>query len=314
MQRRAVIRILKAFWTSPSFGIKVIVGLTIIHMYLHKLRGRAQLRAHILPNNYILRSLLKTRTPLNSNLHHLSLNSLTPCQKAKIRGIVINMDNRFNEVFLVFDPLNKEFSPGLRIINSFTNHFSFHPFKKSSRESLKSHLLLLDDLTISSSLDSSYTLVVTDASIKNNVATSIAHIYICNRDIIKIIHYAVNILFLEAELFTIRYVINQATNVLSILKIIVIIDSLHTTRRIFDLSLYSYQIYVAAIFKELRRFFIKNNNNSIEFWKCPSCCKWSLHKAVDMEFKHFYSQLFVTNFIQLVSPQLVDWFSQTKLC
>ena len=314
MQRRAVIWILKAFWTSPSFGIKVIVGLTLIHMYLHKLRGRAQLRAHILPNNYILRSLLKTRTPLNSNLHHLSLNSLTPCQKAKIRGIVINMDNRFNEVFLVFDPLNKEFSPGLRIINSFTNHFSFHPFKKSSRESLKSHLLLLDDLTISSSLDSSYTLVVTDASIKNNVATSIAHIYICNRDIIKIIHYAVNILFLEAELFTIRYVINQATNVLSILKIIGIIDSLHTTRRIFDLSLYSYQIYVAAIFKELRRFFIKNNNNSIEFWKCPSCCKWSLHKAVDMESKHFYSQLFVTNFIQLVSPQLVDWFSQTKLC
>ena len=170
----------------------------------------------MLPNNHILRLLLKAKIPLNSNLHHLSLNYLFPCQKVKIRGAVINMDDRFNKVFLVFDPLNREFSPGLRIINSFTNCFSFHSFEKSSRGSLKLHLLLLNDLIISSSLNSSYALIVTDASIKNNVATSITHIHIHNRDIIKTIYHAVNILFTEVELFTTRCGINQATNVLDI--------------------------------------------------------------------------------------------------
>jgi len=70
--------------------------------------------------------------------------------------------------------------------------------------------------------------VITDASIKNNIATSIAHIHIHNKDVIKTIYYAVNILFSEAEPFAIRYGINQATNVLGISKIVVITDSLHT--------------------------------------------------------------------------------------
>jgi len=51
-----------------------------------------------------------------------------------------------------------------------------------------------------------------------------------------------------------------------------------------------YQIHAAAISKELRRFFIKSHNNSIKFWECPSLCNWSLHKAIDMENKHFHPQ------------------------
>ena len=138
------------------------------------------------------------------------------------------MDNKFNKVFLVLNPLNNEFSPSSRIIDSFTNCFSFYPFKKSSNESFKSHLLLLNNLMISSLLDFSHTLMITDASIQNNVATSITHIHIHNKDIIKTIHYAVNVLSSEAKLFAIRYSINQTTNIPDILKITVITDSLHT--------------------------------------------------------------------------------------
>ena len=123
------------------------------------------------------------------------------------------MNDRFNEVFLAFDPFNKEFSPGSRIIDSFANCFSFYLFKKSSNEFFKSCSLLLDNLMISSLLDSSNALMITDASIKNNIATSITYIYIHNKDVIKIIHYTVNILSSEAKLFAIRYGINQATNV-----------------------------------------------------------------------------------------------------
>ena len=108
------------------------------------------------------------------------------------------MDNRFNEVFLVFDPLNKEFSPGSRIIDSFSNCFLFYPFKKSSNKFFKTQLHLLNDLMISSSLDLSHALVVTDTS---NIATSIAHIHICDKTVTKTIHHTVNVLTTEAKLF-----------------------------------------------------------------------------------------------------------------
>ena len=123
---------------------------------------------------------------------------------------------------------------------------------------------------ISCSLDSSHALVITDTSIKNNIIILITHISICNKNVIKTIHHTVNVLATEAELFTIRCGINQATNILDISKIIVITDLLHTARRIFNSSVHLYQIYIASIFNELRRFFNKNNNNSIKFWECSS--------------------------------------------
>ena len=54
-----------------------------------------------------------------------------------IKGSVVDMDDRFNKVFPAFDLLNKEFSPGFRIIDSFSNCFLFHLFKKSSDKTFK---------------------------------------------------------------------------------------------------------------------------------------------------------------------------------
>jgi len=111
--------------------------------------------------------------------------------------------------------------------------------------------------------------------------TSIAHIHIHDKPIIKTIHHTVNVTSTEAELFAIRYDINQVTTISGISKIIVITDSIHAARRIFDSSLHPFQIHVAVISAELRKFFTKNHYNSIEFWECPSCCEWSLHKVID---------------------------------
>ncbi len=74
-----------------------------------------------------------------------------------------------------------------------------------------------------------YALVVTDASIKNNMATSIVHVHIYNKSVIKTIHHTVNIITTEAELFTIRCRINQATNMPGISKIVIVTDMLYTT-------------------------------------------------------------------------------------
>jgi len=55
----------------------------------------------------------------------------------------------------------------------------------------------------------------------------------------------------EAELFAIRCSINQATNSISISKIIIVTNSIHVTRNIFDPSSHPLQDHVTIIFKEL---------------------------------------------------------------
>ena len=175
-----------------------------------------------------------------------------------IKDPIVDMDNRFNEVFSSFDSLNPEFAPGCRIIDIFSSHFSFHFFNKHSDNSFLSHSHQLDNLAIMSLEDPLHALIITNASIKNNMATSITYIYICNRFIIKTLHYTVNINSTEAKLFIIRYGINQATNSIGILKIIVVTDLIHSAKRIFDLSLYSFQIHVAFILCKLQNFFMLN--------------------------------------------------------
>ena len=116
------------------------------------------------------------------------------------------------------------------------------------------------------SLSSLFTAItITDASIKNNIATSISHTHISNRPLSRMIHHSAFVTSTEAELFAIRCSINQALLVNNISKIIVVTDSIHVARKIFDPSSHPYQIHAVAILEELCLFFSKNSANSIEF-------------------------------------------------
>ena len=101
------------------------------------------------------------------------------------------------------------------------------------------------------------------------------------------IYYTVHVTSTEVELFAIRCGINQATNFDNMSKIIVITNSIYAARKFFELSVYSYQVQLAAILSDLCNFFKHHGNNSIEFWECPSCLKWYFHKEVDKETKTF---------------------------
>jgi len=109
------------------------------------------------------------------------LNNLTPKQQLKIKGPVVNMNNRFNEVFPFFNPFNKEFVLGYCLINVFSNCFSFHTLSKQSDKNLKAYIQSLDNITLTFSLDLSITFVVFNASIKNQVVTSISHVHVHNK-------------------------------------------------------------------------------------------------------------------------------------
>ena len=84
------------------------------------------------------------------------------------------------------------------------------------------------------------------------------------------LHYVAFVTSAEAELFAIRYGINQASTKENIFKIMVITDSIHMTKKIFDSLSHLLQIHAVAILKELHHFFSRNSSNSIVFWESPS--------------------------------------------
>ena len=133
---------------------------------------------------------------------------LIPFQCSKIKDSIVDMNNRFNEVFLFFDSLNSEFAPEARLIDIFSSCFLFHLSFNQSSNNIKSHICLLNEITLESFLDSTVALVIFNATIKNNVATSISHIHIHNKLVIKTLYHIVNVTTTEAELFAIRYSIN----------------------------------------------------------------------------------------------------------
>ena len=104
--------ILSNFHTLPTLGIKVIIGLILIHLHLQKLDRRQQLRMVTLPHNHIIKFLLENRHANSIYPHHLSLEHKIPKQQLKIKSSIINTNNHLNRIFILFNTLNKEFLPG----------------------------------------------------------------------------------------------------------------------------------------------------------------------------------------------------------
>ena len=142
-------------------------------------------------------------------------------------------------------------------------------------------------MTIQASMSPHVAIVVSDVSIKNDIATSISYIHICDQPLVKTVHHVAFVTSTEAELFAIRCGINQACNKENIFKVIVITDSIHVAKKIFDTKSHLYQIYTLVILNELRQFFTRCQDNHIKFWECPSRLRWNLHKSVDKDLKSF---------------------------
>jgi len=190
------------------------------------------------------------------------------------------VDDKHNQFFLFFSFFNKEFKPRNRLIDLFSDHFSFH-FHFSNT---KKHIEKLDEIVLRASSNPSST-IISDTSIKNHITTFISHIHFYNKPVVKTIYRAINITTTEAELFAIYCGINQVVTNSDVNHIVIITDSLYTPKRIFDSSVHPYQIYLAAISQELREFFSKDSHNCIEFWDFPSKQKWLLHYSVDKDTK-----------------------------
>ena len=255
-----------AFRTTPSLSIEAITSLIPIYLHIKKLYRIFLLHQSSLPSNYIIHNILSSDGLHEHSRHNVFIDHLTAKQKSKLKLFLINVDNKRNEFFPSFFFFNHEFKPGSHIVNIFPDCISFH----SHTPNIKKNISNLEEITINTSNNPFTTIIISDARIKNQVAISILHIHSYNKPVIKILHRAVNITNAEAKLFATQCGINQAVVNYNIKHIVVISDSLHVTRKIFNSSTHPYQIHSAAISSELREFFSRDSQNCIEFWNCPS--------------------------------------------
>ena len=218
-----------------------------------------------------------------------------------MKSLLINVDNKYNKFFPSFSFFNEEFRPGNCLIDLFSDHFSFYPHSSN----VKKYIENLDDIVFRASSNLSLIIIVSDTSIKNHIATSISYIHSFDKPVIKTIHRVVNITMTEAKLFAIQCGINQAIGNSNINHIVVITNSLHAAKKIFDSSIHPYQIHSAAISQKLREFFSRDTCNCIEFWDCPSNQKWLLHYLVDKDTKKWFILLcFCSNYSEAFAVKL----------
>ena len=181
--------------------------------------------------------------------HSVSLKSLTSCQRSNVKGHLVDSNDKAYGIFPSFSPLHLELSLGSRIIDNFPNHFSFNLSIRNKNK--KTWCQQLDNMVLEASLSNSTAIVISDASIKNNIATSISHVHIANQPLIKMLHHAVLVTTTEVELFIIRYSMNQASSKNNISKIVIVTDSIHMAKKIFDSILHPYQDQAMAILSNL---------------------------------------------------------------
>jgi len=253
---------------SPVEGIEAIVGLIPIKLHLQKLVGRSQLHSLVLSHNHLIWLLMDSPSSSSKCQHPTSLSTLTDHQRSLIKGYLVDSNNKSYGISLFFSSLHSELSLGSRIIDNFLDHFSFNLSNKGKND--KICLQQLDNMVLKLSSSLSMAIVVTDASIKINIATSISYMYLANHPLTKTVYHVAFVTSNKAKLFVIRCGINQACIKENVSKIIVITDSIHVAKKIFDTASHSYQSHAMAIPSKLCCFFASNQDNSIEFLEYSS--------------------------------------------
>jgi len=140
----------------------------------------------------------------------LQLWQLIDKQWYKIKSSIIDSNNWLNKVFSTFNRLHKKLSSSFRLVDNFSNCYSFYTVNWKNTEVKNAYLCFLDKIFDNSLSNFNTVLVISDASVKNNITTLILHIHQDSNIIAKTIHYAINVTFTEMELFSVRYGINQA--------------------------------------------------------------------------------------------------------
>ena len=144
MQHKAALLILGTFCTSFTGGIKALADLISIHLHLKKLVKQSCLRAATLPSQHALMSLLSAKYSKGTPPHPQFLALLNNTQYAHLKDPLLDTEVSLLNLTECFDPLHAEATLGCRLLDSFPDRISFHPYNRSSPRNCKTHLQSLD--------------------------------------------------------------------------------------------------------------------------------------------------------------------------
>ena len=195
----------------------------------------------------MINSLLDEHHSKKATFHYIATSHLTPKQYLKIKSLIVNINNHLNKIFPAFDSLSRELSPSFCFVDTFLNCFSFHLANQKDVNIKITHQNKLKNIyeTLSNSQDT--ILIISDTSVKNNIAILVSYIWRRHEIIAKTDHHVMNILLIEALIFAIRHGISQVSQMQGVTYIVIIIDAIYTTKCIFNISIYSYQLYTITI-------------------------------------------------------------------
>ena len=129
--------------------------------------------------------------------------------------------------FLLLKIFKKKLSSSFQSVDNFSDCFSFHSV---THENKNAYIHNLDKIFEDSLLDPKTVIIISDASIKKNIATSVLHVHSSSNILAKTIYHTVNVTSMNVELFAIRCGINQAVQVKNTTNIIIITNAIHVTR------------------------------------------------------------------------------------
>jgi len=101
----------------------------------------------------------------------------------------MDINNCLNKVFSFFDSLKKELSLGFCLVDTFSNCFSFLSVNWKDFDSINTYWKRLNNVFENSLINQNRVFITSDTSVKNNVATSISHIYRGQEIIAKSVHH-----------------------------------------------------------------------------------------------------------------------------
>jgi len=129
-----------------------------------------------LPKQHTINSLLNDHHSKKAIPYHMATSLLMSKQWSKIKSPIIDINSYLNEVLSSFDSLNKELSSGFYLIDAFSHQFYFLSVNQKDSDTLRTHHNRLDNIYEDSHDNQDTILVITDANIKNNVATLVSYI------------------------------------------------------------------------------------------------------------------------------------------
>ena len=181
------------FCTSPTWGVEAITSLIPIQFHLNKIIGCLQLYVASFSKQHTIISLLDDQHSKKTTLYCMVTSLLILKQQAKIKSLIIDINNCLNEVLSSFDSLNIKLSSGFRLVDTFSDCFSFTSVNCNDINALKNHHFRLDRIYKDFLNNQDTIFIIVDTSIKNNIATLVFHIQKSHNIINKSVHHTINV-------------------------------------------------------------------------------------------------------------------------